>query len=196
VTNQNRERQTLMSKVTCSGDGYCLYQTNDGYDENTKHSDILCNFQCKPIKCPNFIVCGANYPKWATSREGTCLNCGISFHGKLVIEQKMQECCICFEEMGFHVKRLNCEHQVCAKCFKRCAWGDESREGEPEFPYPDKEEAFLNDEIDQDTWNKFIHGDDPLMIQYNKAWSDWDNKREQKQIDEEESLGKCAICRK
>jgi hypothetical protein len=104
------------------------------------------------IKCKNYEICDCVLPKWWFEYKGhyLCTECHMMFgtwgkgenkhlgNGVLVIKDNI-ECPICTEyKRG--VSQPRCSHFVCIDCFKRCYYGDESREGEPAFPYPEVED--------------------------------------------------------
>ncbi len=117
-----------MIKNKCSGDGSCLIQGNEA--EYIKDADIECEYDCKPAKCPNFIICGVLNPLCILQcHNGLCVNCDIMFgtwqgsHGILKIKSDV-ECCICLEtDIGISYPK--CAHYVCVKCFKRCFYGND-----------------------------------------------------------------------
>jgi hypothetical protein len=120
-----------MIKNKCSGGGSCLIQTDT--DEYIKDIDIECEYDCKPIKCPNFIICGMVLPlRYLQCHDGLCINCDIMFGtwqggcGELKIKSDV-ECCICLET-NIGVSYPKCDHYVCVKCFKRCFYGDEDED--------------------------------------------------------------------
>ena len=46
----------------CDGSGICLRQIYiNSYEKDT---EIKCNYNCEPIKCPNYLVCESLNPKW------------------------------------------------------------------------------------------------------------------------------------
>ena len=128
-------------------------------------------------------------PIWWFDCKGNylCTNCDMLFGKELNISDN--ECVICLE-----VKRSttqpNCEHKVCIQCFKRCHYGDEDLENEPQFPYPEIEDEYYDDQ-DNPKWKTEY----PLIESYNVEFNEWDDKRDMKR-EEEEYLRKCPICRK
>lgn len=73
----NNYKNTKMS--TCSGDGYCLSQTDSNmYKKNT---NVISEFNCKPIKCLNYIICGKVCPLHILNNyRGICLTCDVMFN--------------------------------------------------------------------------------------------------------------------
>jgi len=102
------------------------------------------------------------------------------------------ECPVCLE-VKRSISQPNCEHTVCIDCFKRCYYGDDSREGEPPFPYPDIEDEYYDDGGDEE--NPKWKNDYPLIKIYNEEWNKWDDENNDKYANEE-NLRKCPICRK
>ena len=56
----------------CDGDGQCLVQkTMYTYQKNNQ---IICNHNCKPVKCPK---CKKKFPQWILdTNSGFCMSCG------------------------------------------------------------------------------------------------------------------------
>ncbi len=48
--------------LECKGDGTCLKQTNTE-NQYEKHIDIICNYNCEPLKCFNYNICNSVNPK-------------------------------------------------------------------------------------------------------------------------------------
>jgi hypothetical protein len=142
-----------------------------------------------PIKCPNFDMCGTIAPEWYYEcHRGTCMNCAITFGGKLTFYESEEECIVCLET-GKTVKFLRCNHKVCHKCFKRCFYGKE-REEEPVFPYDDN----IWDEYEEDENNEKWLKEYPLISEWNKRCDEIEHYYQSK-YDSEENLRKCALCR-
>ena len=154
------------------------------------------------IHCKNYIICGAVLPEWWFDCKGNylCMNCdimfgtwesgGIKYIGKGVLEITNNiECPICLE-IKECISQPRCNHSVCISCFKRCYYGDESREGEPIFPYPDIEDDYYDD-----TENPKWEIDYPLIKIYNEEWNKWDDEKNER-YENEENLRSCPICRK
>ena len=143
------------------------------------------------IKCKNYKICGeTELPSWWFECKGNylCTNCDVLF-GKILEITDNIECVICLEnKLG--LTYLNCEHTLCIECFKRCYYGDESREGEPVFPYPEIENEYFDDDMNP-KWNIEY----PLIKQYNDEWNAWDDERDQKRLNEQYLL-KCGVCRR
>ena len=174
----------MTSFIDYGCDGQCLTQQSDC---NYIDSDA-CSIECKPVKCPNYIICGQNFPKYVgRCHGGCCMNCAMMFYGKLDIEQKTQECYSCSKEREYYVKRPKCDHQICTKCFKRGYWGYESHKGEPKFPYP----KMAKDYFEGDLENLEL---DPLVIQYNKDYEEWDEMRDRISYEHKVVFGKCSVC--
>ena len=85
----------------------------------------------------------------------------------------------------------DCSHAVCIPCFRRCRFDGPPRINEPQFPYPDKEDEYFDD-IGNVPENPLFH--DPLVLEYNRLWNQWDNDIDA-QYAREENLRKCPICR-
>ena len=142
------------------------------------------------IRCKNYELCEAVLPKWWFECKGNylCMNCDIMRFGILDVSDNV-ECPVCLE-VKRSISQPNCEHTLCIDCFKRCYYGDESREGEPPFPYPDIEDEYYDDQ-ENPKWEN----DYPLIKIYNEEWNKWDDKRDQKRANEK-YLAKCPLCRK
>lgn len=113
------------------------------------------------IKCKNYEVCASVLPEWWFDCKGhyICTNCDIMFgtwgHGEnthigkgtLEIRDNL-ECPICLE-IKRSISQPRCEHTLCISCFKRCYFGDDNSEGEPEFPYPEIFDEYQDDPLDR-----------------------------------------------
>ena len=114
--------------MNCSGDGSCLQQTDDGYEESE------CIHNCQPVKCVNYELCESELPQWlAYKRIQTpiCINCDVSFAGPLQFINKTEECCICMDNRDLFVKFQQCTHEVCCKCFRECCgWSTDEDQSE------------------------------------------------------------------
>jgi hypothetical protein len=183
-----------MSNI-CNCKGECLKQTN--YDLNKYEKDnLICNHNCQPKKCPNYILCNTKAPESVFDcSHGMCINCDITFGtwkgGKGIPEIKDNtECPICLETK-ICITQPKCEHFTCIDCFKRCHYGDDNydKENEPKFPY----DSDIEDEYYDDTENiKWTN--DVLIIKYNKDWNEWDDKK-RAYFQSQEYLQNCPLCR-
>jgi hypothetical protein len=148
------------------------------------------------IKCKNWEACQAVLPTWWFECKGRyfCTNCDMLFgafsggKGLLQFHDNL-ECPVCLE-VKRSVSQPRCEHTVCLDCFRRCHYGDESGEGEPQFPYPE-----IEDEYYDDTKNPKWAINYPLINTYNAEWNAWEDKREAKRDVEESYIRLCPICR-
>lgn len=182
----------------CSGDGSCLIRENE--KSYKKDINIECEHNCKPVKCPNFIICGESAVPlyYLQCHNGLCINCDMMFGswtsknykktGKGILNfYENVECPICLETKR-GVDQPNCNHTLCIDCFKRCYYG--CYDNEPHFPYPHIENEYYADP-DNQKWTK----DYPLIAKYNKDLDEWDNQREL-QYEKKDHLHKCPLCRK
>ena len=160
------------------------------------------------IKCNNYELCkGLSAPDCGWERRGNylCLNCDMFFNSKAVYgegitlkEGKLEfsdnnfECIVCYEPNKRSITLLKCNHKMCIECFKRCHYGDENLDNEPEFPYPEIEEEYYDD-IDTSRWDN--DPDYPLIKSYNEEWNKWDDARELNRS-RETYLKVCPLCRK
>jgi hypothetical protein len=178
--------------ASCSGDGECLGQTDLEYSYE-KRIDITCTHNCQPIKCPNYLVCGALEPQrilWCY--HGTCHNChwmcGEKFGGKGALKfTKETECPICMDTKTC-VEGLRCEHNICVDCFKRCHYGD--HKPQPQFPYSRE----IEDKYDETSRDARWLGD-PLIAKWKADWVQYE-RDEEFTYRKEASLRVCPLCRK
>lgn len=154
------------------------------------------------IKCKNYIVCECVLPKWwfDCKESYLCTNCDMMFGtwkgpdgkqhlGKGILKLSNNlECPICLEVKEC-ISQSKCNHSLCINCFKRCYYGYENNENEPEFPYPDIEDEYYDD-TENIKWENY-----PLIELYNEEWNKWDDSRNEK-YEQEEHLRKCPLCRK
>ena len=177
-----------MSNILCNGDGSCLQQTDyrNGYKKN---DDISCEYNCQPIKCPNYLVCEHLEPQhilWC--HKGICMSpCAISFKRLQFFENT--ECPICFETT-ICVKQVNCEHKTCIDCFKRCHLPPYWDDPQPEFPYSSDIEDDHDNDYNNPKWDR-----DPLIKKYREDLDKWQIEREIRE-ESESYLKVCPLCRK
>ena len=179
--------------MSCPGDGECLGQSGDREFEYEKRTDIKCEHDCQPIKCPNYLICGALEPQrilWCY--HGTCSNCqymcGKKFGGKGVLKfTEDVECPICMETKTC-VEGLRCDHNVCVDCFRRCRNGQ--HKPQPQFPYSSEVEDEYDVDQDAERWRN-----DPLIAKYKADWVQYELDEKITYL-KEASLRVCPLCRK
>jgi hypothetical protein len=177
-----------MTAYICCGRGDCLEQV----DFNTtykKYDHMSCKYNCKPVKCYNFAVCGKMRPEWLLlCNKDMCNSCESGFSHLQIGDEK--ECPICFETRQ-SVKQLNCNHTICVDCFKRCHLPPYWNEPQPDFPYPsDIEDEYELHEDGNSRWRS-----DPAIQKYEENSKKWYNDREERERNEQ-YLKKCPLCRK
>lgn len=171
-------------------------KNNIGYDEQ---------FPDGCIKCKNYYICGAVLPEWwwECKSHYICTNCDEMFgkwmNGKGELKKYDNvECPICLEN-GIGIELAFCDHKLCINCFKRCFYGDELVNEEPQFPYPENPDLI-------DLYSDFLNGKNndsypnwdveyPLMKKYDEEYDKWLDKKQSK-YENEENLHKCPLCRK
>ena len=178
-----------------------MTQTRDiEYENNNIGYD--CYYPDGGIKCKNYELCESVLPHWwwDCKESYLCTMCDMQFgawstkkefehSGKGVLEFiNNYECAICMETKRC-VSQPKCNHYICINCFKRCYYGDIDESGTPEFPYPEIEEEYENDE-DNPKWSEY-----PLIAIYNEEWNAWDDNRVEK-YEREQYLRCCPLCRK
>jgi hypothetical protein len=164
------------------------------YEKNNKGYDFQYTLKNGGgIKCKNYILCDAILPNWWFSCKGNylCTNCHMMFGtwksgnynhiGKGILEKIKNKKCPIYLEFKDGVLLPRCNHSLCIICFKRCYYGEE----EPQFPYPNIEDEYYDDE-NNNKWNTNY----PLIKEYLKNLDKW------KRWDEEKNLMKCPLCRK
>lgn len=171
-----------MNNNVCIGDGMCLAQ-----DSNNEYVKKLeCEYNCEPVKCPNFVVCGSINPLCILNcHRRLCTNCDSMFgtwqsgHGILNLRDNI-ECCICLEtKIGISYPR--CDHYICIDDFKRCFYVNE-----PVFPYSSDVEDEYYEDPDNQKWLN-----DELIQKYIYDCEEY----EQNQYTDD-NLRKCAYCRR
>ena len=140
------------------------------------------------IKCKNYEVCEDVLPRWwyDCKENYLCTNCDMMFGKPLGINNDT-ECPICLEKKRC-IAHPGCQHSTCIDCFKRCYYGDDNRDDEPKFPYPDIEDAYYDD---PERWLRNY----PLIRKWNDEWNKWEDERQEK-YDSESNLQRCPVCRK
>ena len=119
------------------------------------------------MECKNHRVCGTvlHYKNYL------CSDCDRLF-GKELEFGTLIECPFCLGENKESVKQPRCSHSLCTDCFRRCYFDEYNREGEPEFPYPEIEDEYYDDQSNPK----------------------WDREHENK-YRREEYLRRCTLCR-
>lgn len=57
--------------MSCTGDGDCLRQQDDGGYDGSTHGNVYCEHQCVPAECG---ACQIEIPGWVV-RNDRCMNC-------------------------------------------------------------------------------------------------------------------------
>jgi len=173
----------------CDGSGICLRQS-DSENNYEKDIEVKCNYNCEPIKCPNYLVCKSLNPQWLyyCHKEDLCTGCSTIGSGKLSFCKDIIECPICLEHK-IGVKQINCNHFTCVDCFKRCRYGEE-REEYPTFPYSENIEEEYAETPDDPKWDT----DYPLIKTYIQTL-DLINDYYDEKYENEKNLRKCPLCR-
>lgn len=182
--------------LNCKGDGMCLQQ-DDHPNKYTKNPDYVCSFNCQPVKCPNFLVCGNDDPQcilWC--HAGRCYHCDLMFgkwcdssnKGNLIFIDNLEECCICLDNNKVGVSQPKCEHYICVDCFKECYFAECDIESPP-FPYDGSIEDEYDDNPDDIRWNS-----DPLIILW-RYYCDTEEIERNEWYNDRENLRKCPLCR-
>lgn len=176
----------------CNGDGECLIQSS--LAEYVKNEDIICNFNCAPVNCPNYLICNEKMPlRFLMCHNGMCINCDVMFGtwrgGKGVLEIADNiECPVCLEFKKC-VSQPMCDHFICIDCFKRCFFPNYG-EYQPPFPYSEEIYEEYEDSPDDPKWKN----DDAI-----KKWLiDCDAYEDylEAKSEQESNLRICPICRK
>lgn len=161
------------------------YEINNiGYDEQYPEGGI---------KCKNYELCEGVLPDWWFDCKGhyLCTNCHMMFgtwgdqtgKGELEVRDDL-ECPICLN-IRRSISQPNCDHFTCIPCFKRCYYGEDFEY--PQFPYPE-----IQDEYEEDQTNPKWY---PLIQIYDRVWDAVDQKK-WAQMEEEENLRRCPMCRR
>lgn len=172
----------------CNGNGECLRQS--GFENNyEKDTEIKCNYNCKPIKCPNYLVCESLNPQWLYyCHKNLCISCAINGSGNLSFCEEMIECPICLDNKT-GVKQINCEHFICTDCFKRCRYGE--RREYPNFPYSED----IHDEYSENPEDNKWKNEYPLIEKWEQSIDLMDDYYHEK-YENEENLRRCPLCRR
>lgn len=115
---------SVINERICEGDGTCLEQFGD----NGYYTSRTCVHQCKPIPCPNFLLCGKIGPAWYfRCHDGLCTHCdmfcGRSGRGILPFEDSVK-CIICLRTTVCIDRCLDRSKYpptyCCIKCMRQC----------------------------------------------------------------------------
>jgi hypothetical protein len=184
------DREYIRPKRVCTGNGSCLTQTTD-YNTYGKDPRFTCIHDCQPVKCPNFTVCGYIAQQWYLDcHGGWCWKCKSQFGKNLTFPEEDQECPICFDTKPC-VVQPNCTHVACIECFKRMRIEGPPRTGEPQFPYPDQEDAYYETGPFDPPHPLET---DPRVQGYHIAHERWEEEHSLR-WQGEENLRKCPLCR-
>lgn len=115
----------MSNEIKCQGHGDCLRDTYIG-DKEYFYREESCEYNCLPIKCPNFLFCGVIAQEWVYNcYDGRCMQCSCSI-GDLkfnVDKQGVLSCPLCLEDnLKVTIKWTKCEHELCRQCYStmRC----------------------------------------------------------------------------
>ena len=159
-----------------------------------------CKFKCKPMKCPNYVVCGKKAPEWLYDCHAG--KCGMTCRNFDVVtrnNENNEECPVCFDNPDLFVKFPTCEHYFCGTCIRSLMFWDETKFHLSRVPYgcppcpngcenPIMGRQCYCEEYDpvQEQWEK----DFPHLY---KRWND----NEILSIEQPDfSIGRCPMCRK
>lgn len=179
----------------CNGIGECLRQTDDK-NEYEKWDKITCDYNCQPIKCPNYLLCNNIGPQWYLyCHDNRCCDCDIRFgkwnnknnKGNLIFMDNLEECCICYENNRIGVSQPRCDHFICINCFKKCYYAKSLEY--PPFPYP----SDIEDEYDNDPDNEKWNVDELIIVWRQKC--DLIEFQQDLECENIETLSKCPLCR-
>lgn len=142
------------------------------------------------LRCNNYTVCETKLSTWHYHyyRNYLCCDCDRLF-GKDLEFGATVECPFCLRETDESVKQPRCSHWLCITCFKRCYFNEYNREGEPDFPYPEIEDDYYDDQ-ENPKWETEY----PLIQVFNEQWSRW-NREKESTYHREAYLRKCTLCR-
>jgi hypothetical protein len=180
--------------ITCKGNGECLQQ-NEYTHEYYKTNNTICEHNCIALHCPNYIVCGSMAPKYILDMQNDlCYYCNDMFvtekggNGKLRAIDNV-DCPICWDKTRC-VTQPRCDHYTCVDCFRRCYYGEDDSENEPEFPYSEiYKYAYYND------YNNPLWKEDESVKKWLIDWNNWNDVRIAKR-ESEGYLQMCPVCRK
>ncbi len=173
-----------ITKNVCNGDGECLEHTENEYK---KFRNYVCDYSCKPVKCPNYIVCNNIAQQFALDcYGGKCKGCSISGIGPLVTK-KSERCSRCLKKSLGLLRECGI-HYFCVDCFKKAWYGH--LEGGPEFPYSEevcKEWEMLHRRLDR-FLTKY-----PLIEDYDTKYDKWLDEQDIRDRRDEQK-GLCQLC--
>lgn len=125
---------------TCDGNGFCLRQTDNDLNEYEKAYE--CKYNCVPIQCPNYKLCGKLVPQCILNcHDGRCMICNIVFGNPnlSIREADNEECPVCLKETKEMVKAQGCRHEFCIDCFRKIYYdGSDDSEDEKVNEYEGK----------------------------------------------------------
>jgi hypothetical protein len=181
MMNGDKER----GKLGC--DGKCLLQMSG----DNHYRVIDCPEDCKPVKCPNYLLCGQACPHWFLyCHSNRCNYCNESFGCDLTFIEKEQECCICFNSKPIFI-RWGCIHELCIDCFRsNHGWIDSFLQGPT-----DGSRLKVHNEEDKKLIERIFEEYDrqhPREILLDENGWEIDNSPE---IEIPKWIGQCPLCR-
>ena len=98
----------------CTGNGRCLMVDwgNDMYHYYPKYK---CIYNCKPVKCVNYIFCGESF---TDKNINKCNNCTKIWKGKDPLLTDSNTTCQICKQVDNCVKLPECIHCICIECFQ------------------------------------------------------------------------------
>lgn len=115
----------------CRGHGTCLQRGKSGSHDYV--SKVECEHKCVPLQCPNFQVCGRQFPAWMGSSSGEhCMECFVLTHNTQLpptfqVYPTNEQCIVCMDLTGKEVKFPWCNHRFCCKCTGELLFHDETK---------------------------------------------------------------------
>lgn len=101
-------KDNVVSK--CKGDGECLMQK----DDDTYYRGYPCESNCRPIRCPNYLICKKELPQWVLNcHSGKCHSCNMN---KFTLTNERNFCGTC-NQINIKVL-LSCGHYICKECIR------------------------------------------------------------------------------
>lgn len=176
--------------MQCDGSGYCLTV------------QMICNFNCMPKKCPNYVICSNRAPLFilefnngvcneCVTRLGKCLENPTPSNPILEILNNTEECPVCLQVVDKTVKNPRCIHKLCFQCLKAIYWYEDSlfMDIRPTFPITVgvEEEYLVEPEI-------YINNE--LVIEWKKQLGSWNENRLKFVMNNKKYLKHCPICRR
>lgn len=159
-----------------------------------------CNVPCTLTPCPNFLMCGGEYPVWYLNcHKGRCYSCNftIGYDLKFIKREELPEddntCPICFDETNDCFVSYFCGHVICTVCASQHS--DPWTLARKIYPHPIADEFGGPDSDDEEEFDKWKTEKPHEYELYEDACDLRDMLVEKQAKMYRETMKRCPVCR-